>query len=166
MNTTTRFIQRSSQQSSFWKRPKELQVTYSSFRCTSSLHRHHHNHHNHQHQQQLFFSSTRTTSYQNSHDIQITGVSDEVNQRIKLYANKQQTSASLLTLMKTGRGEYLHKTYADHDEHHSDDEKVATDKILMQVGSYVLSFLLCCVFVFYTLFVDCMNNYKTIHVHL
>jgi hypothetical protein len=80
----------------------------------------------------------------------ITGVSEEVASSIKLYAHKQQTSASLLTLMKTGRGEYLHKTYGEEginahggdgninvngngNVNSNDDDKVATDKILMQV---------------------------------
>jgi len=37
--------------------------------------------------------------------------------------------------MKTGRGEYLHKTYEDHE--HTADEKLATDKILMQVAGFL-----------------------------
>jgi hypothetical protein len=91
-------------------------------------------------------TTTKTTNPNNHNnhqynDIQITGVSDEVASKIKLYAHKQQTSASLQTLMKTGRGEYLHKTYGSSltdaggaDAAGGIDDKVATDKILMQVG--------------------------------
>ena len=90
-------------------------LTTSSFHNPSNPPNHHHHHYN---------------------DIQITGVSDEVAESIKQYAHKQQTSASLLTLMKTGRGEFLHKTYGSStstDSGDDDDSKVATDKILMQV---------------------------------
>lgn len=69
-------------------------------------------------------------------DIQITGVSDEVAESIKQYAHKPQTSASLLTLMKTGRGDFLHKTYGTSTDN-GDDSKVATDKILMQVAGFL-----------------------------
>jgi len=39
--------------------------------------------------------------------------------------------------MKTGRGEYLHKTYEDHKHDPDDNSKVATDKILMQVAGFL-----------------------------
>ena len=85
-----------------------------------------------------YFSTFKETHHNHNHhhynDIQITGVSDEVNEKIKQYAHKQQTSTSLLTLMKTGRGEFLHKTYKDHKDDWSEGDKVATDKILMQVS--------------------------------
>ena len=85
-------------------------------------------------------SKTQTTSNAaaaaaiNNDDLQITGVSDDVASIIKLYALKPQTSASLMTLMKTGRGEYLHKTYDGHEVEDDACSKVATDKILMQVS--------------------------------
>jgi pyruvate dehydrogenase kinase 2/3/4 len=94
-------------------------------------------------------TTTKTTNPNNHNnhqynDIQITGVSDEVASKIKLYAHKQQTSASLQTLMKTGRGEYLHKTYGSSltdvdgaDAAGGIDDKVATDKILMQVAGFL-----------------------------
>eukprot|EP00551_Chaetoceros_affinis_P004241 CAMPEP_0203665626 /NCGR_PEP_ID=MMETSP0090-20130426/2812_1 /ASSEMBLY_ACC=CAM_ASM_001088 /TAXON_ID=426623 /ORGANISM="Chaetoceros affinis, Strain CCMP159" /LENGTH=529 /DNA_ID=CAMNT_0050529247 /DNA_START=148 /DNA_END=1737 /DNA_ORIENTATION=+ len=100
---------------------------------------------------------TNTKHHRHHHDIEITGVSNEVASIIKQYAHKQQTSASLETLMKTGRGEYLHKTYgadhADADDYNDGqaaaaavavggeggdgDSKVATDKILMQVAGFL-----------------------------
>ena len=87
-----------------------------------------------------FHTTANIQKYQQHHDdIQITGVSDDVASIIKQYAHKPQTSASLQTLMKTGRGEYLHKTYgSDHQEDAGEgggdgDAKVATDKILKQV---------------------------------
>jgi pyruvate dehydrogenase kinase 2/3/4 len=73
----------------------------------------------------------------NNDDLQITGVSADVASIIKLYALKPQTSASLMTLMKTGRGEYLHKTYDGHEEEDDACSKVATDKILMQVAGFL-----------------------------
>jgi len=39
--------------------------------------------------------------------------------------------------MKTGRGEYLHKTYEDHTHDPHDNSKVATDKILRQVAGFL-----------------------------
>lgn len=65
----------------------------------------------------------------------ITGVADDVARLIHKHASRPQTGASLQTLMKTGRGEFLHKTYDDHT--HDDKSKLATDKILMQVASFL-----------------------------
>ncbi len=42
--------------------------------------------------------------------IRIAGVPDDVAIMIHRHASRLQTGASLQTLMKTGRGEYLHKT--------------------------------------------------------
>ena len=61
----------------------------------------------------------------------IEGVDDDVARNIHDCSHQPQTSVSLQTLMKTGRGELIHKTYKDAS--YSDDSKVATDKILMQV---------------------------------
>ena len=49
---------------------------------------------------------------------------------INKLAQRPQTGASLETLMKTGRGEFLHKTYKGEV---SVTDSVATDQILMQV---------------------------------
>jgi len=66
-----------------------------------------------------------------SQPMEIEGVSSEVAALIHQYAHSSQTGASLQTLMKTGRGELLHKTHKG--EVPAPDSKVATDKILMQV---------------------------------
>lgn len=78
--------------------------------------------------------SLNASSYEN---MQITGVPDDVAEMIHKHAARPQTSASLQTLMKTGRGEYLHKTYEDHEHDPNDNSKVATDKILMQVAGFL-----------------------------
>ena len=69
--------------------------------------------------------------------IRIAGVPDDVAIMIHRHASRPQTGASLQTLMKTGRGEYLHKTYEDHTHDPDDNSKVATDKILMQVAGFL-----------------------------
>jgi hypothetical protein len=78
--------------------------------------------------------SDNASSFDN---MQITGVPNDVAEMIHKHASRPQTSASLQTLMKTGRGEYLHKTYGDHDHNLSDNAKVATDKILRQVAGFL-----------------------------
>ena len=72
----------------------------------------------------------------------IEGVDDDVAKNIYDCSHQPQTSVSLQTLMKTGRGELIHKTYKDAS--YSDDSKVATDKILMQVHgihTYIHTFI-------------------------
>jgi len=59
-----------------------------------------------------------------------------VIERINRLAQRPQTGASIDTLMKTGRGEFLHKTY-DGDISITGDSKVATDKILIQVAGFL-----------------------------
>eukprot|EP00557_Chaetoceros_sp_GSL56_P009375 CAMPEP_0176487708 /NCGR_PEP_ID=MMETSP0200_2-20121128/6290_1 /TAXON_ID=947934 /ORGANISM="Chaetoceros sp., Strain GSL56" /LENGTH=477 /DNA_ID=CAMNT_0017884583 /DNA_START=309 /DNA_END=1742 /DNA_ORIENTATION=- len=78
--------------------------------------------------------SLNASSYDN---LQIAGVPDDVAEKIHNHAARPQTSVSLQTLMKTGRGEYLHRTYEDHQHDPSDNSKVATDKILMQVAGFL-----------------------------
>lgn len=51
------------------------------------------------------------------------------------YVNKEQTSASLETLMRTGRGELLRKTYKD--ETSAWDHQQATERIILQVASFL-----------------------------
>jgi len=53
---------------------------------------------------------------------------------INKLAQRPQTGASLETLMKTGRGEFLHKTYKGEV---SVTDSVATDQILMQVAGFL-----------------------------
>jgi len=67
------------------------------------------------------------------------GVSADVSKLIYHHAHQPQTAVSLQALMRTGRGEYLHKTYKEAIVHKEDDEKGATEQVLMQVcSSYVL----------------------------
>lgn len=51
------------------------------------------------------------------------------------YYAKSPTSISLQTLMKTGRGELLRKTYKD--GHDTLERQVATERILIQVASFI-----------------------------
>jgi hypothetical protein len=68
--------------------------------------------------------------------IEISNVSPDVASLIHKHASRSQTGASLQTLMKTGRGEYLHKTF-ENEPAAPTDTKVATDKILMQVAGFL-----------------------------
>ena len=67
----------------------------------------------------------------------------EIAKIIHKYANQKQTSASLETLMRTGRGEYLHKTYNDISEEEAtntsnhEDKAVATERVLTQVAGFL-----------------------------
>lgn len=63
------------------------------------------------------------------------GVSEETSRIIYKHALQPQTSVSLKTLMQSGRGEFLTKTYKE-DAVHSDN-KVATEKVLMQVAGFL-----------------------------
>lgn len=74
------------------------------------------------------------------HSIEISNVSPDVASLIHKHASRSQTGASLETLMKTGRGEYLHKTFENEPQFSSAtarSDKVATDKILMQVAGFL-----------------------------
>lgn len=68
---------------------------------------------------------------------QMTDVPDDVAQMIHKHASRPQTGVSLQTLMKTGRGEFLHKTYEDYQHCPTENSKLATDKILMQVAGFL-----------------------------
>ena len=88
------------------------------------------------------FQGTRTSKLHTSqfrnltlHKTAIAGVSKDVSDLILKYANSPQTGISLQTLMKTGRGELIHKTYKDEVSNKS--SKVATDKILIQVAGFL-----------------------------
>jgi hypothetical protein len=63
------------------------------------------------------------------------GVSDEVSKRIHHHAHQPQTAVSLRTLLQTGRGEFLHKTYKNLEEDNND--RGATGKVLIQVSIWV-----------------------------
>lgn len=60
---------------------------------------------------------------------------DHVAELVQEYAKKNQTSASLETLMRTGRGELLGKTYKEDTSYL--DKHMATERILMQVASFI-----------------------------
>ena len=64
---------------------------------------------------------------------------ENIASQIYKHAHEPQTSTSLQTLMKTGRGEYLHKTFHDHkiDSGIYDDNKVATERVLIQVAGFL-----------------------------
>ena len=63
-------------------------------------------------------------------------MTEEVAKLVRQHAHQPQTSANLETLMKTGRGEFLHKTYKD-DVAGKDGEHAATEKILIQVAGFL-----------------------------
>ena len=63
-------------------------------------------------------------------------MTEEVARLVRQHAHQPQTSANLETLMKTGRGEFLHKTYKD-DVGGKDGEHAATEKILIQVAGFL-----------------------------
>jgi pyruvate dehydrogenase kinase 2/3/4 len=60
---------------------------------------------------------------------------DHVAELVQEYAKKNQTSASLETLMKTGRGELLGKTYTEDTSYLN--KHMRTKRILMQVASFI-----------------------------
>ena len=63
--------------------------------------------------------------------VQYDGVSDSVSKVINEHAQQHQTSVSLQALMRTGRGEFLHKSFDE--EEIEDPEHTATDLVLIQV---------------------------------
>lgn len=69
--------------------------------------------------------------------------SPEVQALIDRHAHKPQTSASLQTLMKTGRGEFLHRLEDTHGGGYASvdvnpgDESEATPLVLLQVASFL-----------------------------
>ena len=65
-------------------------------------------------------SSAASSSGSSSDDS--SAKSDDLSELIGEYARQPQTSASLETLMKTGRGEYLHKHYSRDETTDSDDD--------------------------------------------
>lgn len=61
----------------------------------------------------------------------------EVAALVNEYARKPQTSISMQTLMRTGRGDLLSKTYKDEVITGDLKQKAATERILMQVASFL-----------------------------
>ena len=79
------------------------------------------------------FSTYAATAADHTYD----GVSPEVSKRIYEHAHQPQTPVSLQTLLQTGRGEFLHKSYKNLivDEAHDEKDRVATGKVLQQVSN-------------------------------
>lgn len=63
-----------------------------------------------------------------------TALTDDVSEVVKKLALMPQTSVSLQALMRTGRGEFLHKTFEDME---NVDQHSATDLVLIQVASFL-----------------------------
>jgi hypothetical protein len=61
------------------------------------------------------------------------GVSSDISKLIYHHAHQPQTAVSLQALMRTGRGEFLHKTYKEAITEKNIDGKGATEQVLMQV---------------------------------
>jgi hypothetical protein len=69
--------------------------------------------------------------YTDHQEATFEGVSPDVSKLIYHHAHQPQTAVSLQALMRTGRGEFLHKTYKD--EVATKDETLATERVLKQV---------------------------------
>lgn len=63
-----------------------------------------------------------------------SGTLDDVAEIVKRLASIPQTSVSLQALMRTGRGEFLHKTFEDMQKI---DQHSATNLVLIQVASFL-----------------------------
>jgi hypothetical protein len=74
-----------------------------------------------------------TATTQRSDFIDYAGVSSSVGKVINTHAHQPQTSVSLQALMRTGRGEFLHKSFDE--EKLDNDQHTATELVLIQVGS-------------------------------
>ena len=92
---------------------------------------------------QFHFTSTNQRNYDiKSYD----GVSAEISEVIYEHARQPQTSVSLQALMRTGRGEFLHKTFDDISsediQNNGVDDHTATELVLIQVSFASWSFLI------------------------
>lgn len=66
----------------------------------------------------------------------LDGFSDDLARSISLAATHAQTSVSLQDLMRTGKGEYLHKTFDNADERLIENH-TATELVLIQVAGFL-----------------------------
>eukprot|EP00542_Grammatophora_oceanica_P018997 CAMPEP_0194048702 /NCGR_PEP_ID=MMETSP0009_2-20130614/28171_1 /TAXON_ID=210454 /ORGANISM="Grammatophora oceanica, Strain CCMP 410" /LENGTH=416 /DNA_ID=CAMNT_0038694645 /DNA_START=116 /DNA_END=1366 /DNA_ORIENTATION=+ len=64
-------------------------------------------------------------------------VSEAEGRLISEQAKQPQTSVSLQTLMQTGRGEFLNRTYTDDKSIENEEATQATEKILIQVAGFL-----------------------------
>ena len=95
-------------------------------------------------------NSYHTTSYVcRDYDIkEYDGVSAEISEVIYKHARQPQTSVSLQALMRTGRGEFLHKTFNDISPSEPAEEvaangsngHTATELVLIQVRRFLFFF--------------------------
>ena len=72
--------------------------------------------------------------------MQLDGFPDDVGERVGRAATQSQTSVSLQDLMRTGRGEYLHRTFDDPQDEKLQQLKekhTATELVLMQVAGFL-----------------------------
>jgi hypothetical protein len=76
-------------------------------------------------------SKSKSSSKKHSRDIDYDGVPDNVAKLINDHAKQPPTSVSLQALMRTGRGEYLDRSF----ENLAIKEHTATELVLMQVAS-------------------------------
>jgi len=67
--------------------------------------------------------------------VEYDGVSDSVSKIINEHAQQHQTSVSLQALMRTGRGEFLHKHFDE--EKIEDPQHTATELVRIQVASFL-----------------------------
>ena len=104
------------------------------------------------------------SSSSSSIDRAFEGVSEEVSKRIQYHAHQPQTAVSLKTLLQTGRGEFLHKTYKNLEE--EDNQRGATGKVLIQVSIIVWVLLLLCVWGHNKLFVCLLVSKPTFRISI
>lgn len=78
--------------------------------------------------------SSKTSTFEQT--MHLDGFDDEVGKRVAQAATQAQTSVSLQDLMRTGKGEYLHKTFEDSFEDLQENHS-ATELVLMQVAGFL-----------------------------
>lgn len=75
-------------------------------------------------------SSYTRPVYSTTTEMPFEGVSEDISKLIYDHAHQPHTSVSLQALMRTGRGEFLHKTFEDTT---NIDQHSATELVLIQV---------------------------------
>jgi len=80
---------------------------------------------------QAFFSLNRLYSMTNSSSSSLSEIPSDVQDLVEVFLSKNSTKISLQTLMKTGRGELLNRTYRDESFMYSNE------RVLMQVANFI-----------------------------
>jgi pyruvate dehydrogenase kinase 2/3/4 len=62
-----------------------------------------------------------------------TQLTEQLDKQIAIHASQPQTSVSLQALMRTGQGEFLHRTFGEETR----ERHAATDLVLIQVASFL-----------------------------